>query len=236
MSPAAALPLPGGGATCPVAGCTDTTHNGLCAVRLGSPDSLEATFVPQGGMTCCSLRHGGVELTAERFGLGAYIDCGVTMGISIMHPWAGRLSSWSYSACGATLRLPASPLLHTDRWGLPLNGVHACGQAWMLRDRGAAAQTAWLQATLPFDRDPAALSCSPSRTDFTRARRSAATACPSTSRSRPPAPRRSPCVLATGSTSAVDPRTVPPRSSCRRGGVSPPMSGYCPRAQPTRLT
>lgn len=161
MSPAAALPLPSGDATYPVAGCTDTTHDGLYAVRLGSPDSLEATFVPQGGMTCCSLRHGGVELTAERFGLGAYIDCGVTMGMSIMHPWAGRLSSWSYSACGATVRLPASPLLHTDRWGLPINGVQACGQAWMLRDRGAAAQTAWLQATLPFDRDPRRLELFP---------------------------------------------------------------------------
>jgi galactose mutarotase-like enzyme len=112
-------------------------------------------------MTCCSLRHRGVELIGERYGLAAYASCGTTMGMSVMHPWADRLSSWGYTACGATVRLPVSPLLHTDRWGLPVNGVQACGHAWVLEDSGAAGESAWLDATLPFDMDPRRLELFP---------------------------------------------------------------------------
>jgi galactose mutarotase-like enzyme len=81
--------------------------------------------------------------------------------MSLMHPWADRLSSWSYNACGATVRLPVSPLLHTDRWGLPVNGVQSGSQAWVLEDSGAAGESAWLDATLPFDRDPRRLELFP---------------------------------------------------------------------------
>jgi aldose 1-epimerase len=140
---------------------TDTTQDGYEVVRLGSQDALEATFAPQAGMTCCSLRHGGVELIGERLGLDAYASCGITMGISLMHPWANRLSSWKYTACGATVRLPVSPLLHTDRWGLPVNGVQSCGHAWILQNTGAARESAWLDATLPFDCDPRRLELFP---------------------------------------------------------------------------
>ena len=69
-----------------------------------------------------------------------------------MHPWADRLSSGSYTACGVTVRLPISPLLHTKRWGLPVNGAHSYGRAWVLEDSGAPSECAWLDATLPFDR------------------------------------------------------------------------------------
>lgn len=103
-------------------------------------------------MTCCSLLHGGVELIGERYGLTAYARGGVTMGMSLMHPWADRLSSWTYTACGTTVRLPISPLLHTDHWGLPVNGVHPSTQAWVMQQSGAAGGSAWLNATLPFDR------------------------------------------------------------------------------------
>jgi aldose 1-epimerase len=120
-------------------------------VCLRSQDAFEATFAPQVGMACCSLRHEGAELLGERFGLAAYADCGITMGMSLMHPWADRLSSWSYTASGATVRLPVSPLLHTDRWGLPVNGVLSSGDAWVLEDSGAAGEWAWLDAMLPFD-------------------------------------------------------------------------------------
>jgi aldose 1-epimerase len=140
---------------------SDTTQDGYDLVRLRSQHALEATFAPQVGMTCCSLRHGGVELIGERFGLEAYASCGITMGMSLMHPWANRLSSWKYTACGATVRLPVSPLLHTDRWGLPVNGVQSCGHAWVLEDSGAAGQSAWLDATLPFDSDPRRLELFP---------------------------------------------------------------------------
>jgi aldose 1-epimerase len=140
---------------------TDTTCGGFDVVRLGSGDALEATFTPQVGMTCCSLRLGDVELLGQRFGIEAYASCGMTMGMSLMHPWADRLSSWSYSACGATVRLPVSRLLHTDRFGLPVNGVQPRGDAWVMEGSYAMAESAWLEATLPFDRDPRELELFP---------------------------------------------------------------------------
>jgi galactose mutarotase-like enzyme len=112
-------------------------------------------------MACCSLRHRGVELLGERFGLEAYASCGITMGASLMHPWTSRLSSWTYTASGATVRLPVSPLLHTDRWGLPVSGVQSCGDAWVLGSRGAGDDCAWLEATLRFDSDPRQLELFP---------------------------------------------------------------------------
>lgn len=59
------------------------------------------------------------------------------------------------------MRLPVSPLLHTDRWGLPINGVQSCGDAWALQDRGAGGGSAWLEATLAFDSDPRQLELFP---------------------------------------------------------------------------
>jgi galactose mutarotase-like enzyme len=140
---------------------TDESQEGFGLVRLCSRGALEASFAPQVGMACCSLRDAGAELLGERFGLAAYAGCGITMGMSLMHPWADRLSSWSYAASGATVRLPVSPLLHTDRFGLPVNGVQSCGDAWVLDDSGAAAESAWLDATLPFDSDPRQLELFP---------------------------------------------------------------------------
>jgi galactose mutarotase-like enzyme len=140
---------------------TDESQEGFGVVRLCSRDALEASFAPQVGMACCSLRDAGAELLGERFGLAAYAGCGITMGMSLMHPWADRLSSWSYAASGATVRLPVSPLLHTDRFGLPVNGVQSCGDAWVLEDSGAAAESAWLDAMLPFDSDPRQLELFP---------------------------------------------------------------------------
>jgi galactose mutarotase-like enzyme len=130
---------------------TDVGPDGFDAVRLHSRDALEASFAPQVGWTCRSLRHRGDELLGERFGLAAFAGCGITMGMSLMHPWAGRLSSWSYSACGTGVRLPISPLLHTDGSGLPVNGVQSPADAWVLQDCRAADRSAWFDATLPFD-------------------------------------------------------------------------------------
>jgi galactose mutarotase-like enzyme len=140
---------------------TDATEDGFDVMRLGSRDALEATFAPQVGMACCSLRHRGAELLGERFGLAAYAGCGITMGMSLMHPWTNRLSSWTYNACGATVHLPVSPLLHTDSWGLPVNGVQSRRDAWVLGSSSATADSALLDATLPFDSDPRQLELFP---------------------------------------------------------------------------
>ena len=104
-------------------------------------------------MACCSLRHRGAELLDERFGLEAYANCGMTMGMSLMHPWADRLSSWRYTARGVTVPLPVSPLLHTDGRGLPVNGVQSSGHAWALEHTEAAGGSAWLDAALHYGAD-----------------------------------------------------------------------------------
>lgn len=139
----------------PVVACSRTVamHGGFELVTLRSQEGLEASFAPRVGMACCSLRHAGVELLGERYGLAAYDSCGITMGLSLMHPWTNRLSAWRYTAAGTTVRLPVSPLLHTDRWGLPVNGVQSRGHAWRVQDSGADERSAWLEATLAFDRD-----------------------------------------------------------------------------------
>lgn len=132
---------------------TFAAHGDFELVCLRSQAGLEARFAPRVGMACCSLRQDGAELLGERHGLSAYASCGITMGLSLMHPWTNRLSAWRYTASGTTVRLPVSPLLHTDRWGLPVNGVQSSGHAWTVEDSGAGARSAWLEATLPFDRD-----------------------------------------------------------------------------------
>lgn len=160
-------PLAAAAVAAPVA-CSRTValHDGFEVVTLASADGLEASFAPRVGMACCSLRHRGVELLGERFGLAAYASCGLSTGLSLMHPWTNRLSSWRYTAGGTSVRLPISPLLHTDRWGLPVNGVQSKGHDWHVEDSGADAHGAWLEATLAFER-PRQLALSRSRTAST---------------------------------------------------------------------
>lgn len=155
MTPPAILERPAADPPAPAPACSRTLamHDDYEVVTLRSADGLEASFAPRVGMACCSLRLGGTELLGERHGLAAYASCGITMGLSLMHPWTNRLSAWRYTASGTTVRLPVSPLLHTDRWGLPLNGVQSSGHAWRVEDSGAGPRSAWLEATLPFDRD-----------------------------------------------------------------------------------
>jgi galactose mutarotase-like enzyme len=144
-------------------GCawTHASREGFEVVRLRSQTDLEAGFAPSAGMTCCSLRADGDELLADRVGLEAYARDGISTCMSLMHPWADRLSGWTYEACGRTVRLPISRRLHTDRWGLPVNGVHSCGDAWQLEGKHAGAESAGLEATLRFDSDPERLALFP---------------------------------------------------------------------------
>jgi aldose 1-epimerase len=161
MLPPSALASPidvAGGATCTRAAAAEA---GFDVVRLRSRGALDASFAPDGGMACYSLRHQGDELLSDRYGLEAYASCAVTMGMTVMHPWADRLSRWSYTACGKTVRLPVSPRLHTDRWGLPANGVHPSRDAWVVEDSGARDGSAWFDATLRYDHDPRQLELFP---------------------------------------------------------------------------
>src|SRR5438874_641790 len=68
-------------------GVSRAPHAG--ALVLSSREStLQATFVPDAGVVCCSLRHEGEELLAQREGVDAYASRGATMGIPLLYPWA----------------------------------------------------------------------------------------------------------------------------------------------------
>ena len=109
---------------------------GLRTVVIRSNDAaLEATFVPDAGMVCCSLRHDGAELLAPRSGVRAYAERGSTMGIPLLYPWANRLAGFSYRAGEAIVELPREdPLLKLDEHGLPIHGVIPSALSWELCD------------------------------------------------------------------------------------------------------
>jgi aldose 1-epimerase len=107
---------------------------GVPTVTIASDgEELTATFAPGAGMVCCSLRHRGEELLGQRRGLRAYAERGSTMGIPLLHPWANRLASWSYDACGQRVAIPDdSPLVSRDGAGLPIHGVIGSHLPWEL--------------------------------------------------------------------------------------------------------
>ena len=105
----------------------DERVDGLGSVVLVSPAAeLRAGFAPQAGMVGYSLRHRGDELLGQRAGLSAYRRRGSSFGIPLLHPWANRLSSRSYSASGreAVLDPEVSPV-RLDPNGLPIHGLLA---------------------------------------------------------------------------------------------------------------
>jgi aldose 1-epimerase len=99
---------------------------------IGSPQ-LQATFVPGAGMLCCSLRHEGEELLAQRGGVRAYAERGATMGIPLLYPWANRLAASRYPGPHGDVVLAADdPLLKFDANGLPIHGVLPSCLEWEL--------------------------------------------------------------------------------------------------------
>jgi aldose 1-epimerase len=130
---------------------------GMRTVAIRSREApLQATFAPDAGMVCCSLRHDGAELLARRAGVRAYAERGSTMGIPLLYPWANRLAGFSYPdargtngedgpggadradrarGAGAVVELPRkSPLLKLDEHGLPIHGVIPGALPWELLD------------------------------------------------------------------------------------------------------
>jgi aldose 1-epimerase len=86
--------------------------------------ALAATFVPDAGMICSSLRHRGQELLAQNAGVAAYAGRGETMGIPLLYPWANRLAGFDYSLAGRTVQVPHDPTrVALDDNGLPIHGV-----------------------------------------------------------------------------------------------------------------
>lgn len=134
----------------------DPGADGYDSVAIESPGSeLRATFVPRAGMVCCSLRHSGAELLAQRSGVRAYAQRGSTMGIPLLYPWANRLAGLRYPGPQAEVQLdPADPLLKLDRNGLPIHGAIAGALPWELLEQPGAgadrvhARLAWHGAEL----------------------------------------------------------------------------------------
>jgi galactose mutarotase-like enzyme len=108
--------------------------DGYDTVAIESAGSeLRAAFVPRAGMVCCSLRHRGVELLAQRSGVRAYAQRGATMGIPLLYPWANRLAGLRYPGPQGEVQLdPADPLLKLDQNGLPIHGAIAGALPWQL--------------------------------------------------------------------------------------------------------
>lgn len=125
------------------------TEMALATVQLRDEEAaLEATFVPAAGMLCCSLRHRGKELLAQRTGVAAYVERGKTMGIPLLYPWANRLAGFDYSVDGNTVVVPHDPArVALDENGLPIHGVIGGLLAWELVNEPAsdalAARLAW---------------------------------------------------------------------------------------------
>lgn len=111
----------------------ERSEEGFAALTLESDarGGLEAVFVPEAGMICCSLKHRGEELLGQRGGLRAYVDHYSTMGIPFLHPWANRLGGDRFELAGrqVDLTLPGLPLKREEH-GLPIHGLLSAAAGW----------------------------------------------------------------------------------------------------------
>jgi aldose 1-epimerase len=92
---------------------------------------VEAIFIPEAGMICCSLRHRGEELLGQRGGLGRYVEAGSTMGIPFLHPWANRLGRSRFKLAGREIDLGLEGLhVKRDAGSLPMHGLLTAARGW----------------------------------------------------------------------------------------------------------
>jgi aldose 1-epimerase len=96
---------------------------------------LAATFVPRLSLVGSSLKHRGEEILGTRAGLEAWAQRGKTMGIPLLHPWANRLSDWSYVVDGRRVELPrGSAQVRADEHGLPIHGLLHGETSWVVTE------------------------------------------------------------------------------------------------------
>jgi aldose 1-epimerase len=139
----------------------ERTEEGFAALTLEG-DALEAVFVPEAGMICCSLRHRGAELLGQRNGLRAYIEGYSTMGIPFLHPWANRLGADRFEVDGRAvdLTLPDLPLKR-DGAGLPMHGLLSAAPGWRVGRHAELDGGGMLAATFDFGAYPHLLEAFP---------------------------------------------------------------------------
>jgi aldose 1-epimerase len=125
--------------------------DGQTAMKLASPDGLEASFVPSAGMVGCSLRHQGEELLGQRGGLAKYVAERSTMGIPLLHPWANRVAKLRFVVAGREIDLAEHrDLINLDPNGHPIHGLLAAARDWSLERHEEAPEGAVLTAAYDF--------------------------------------------------------------------------------------
>lgn len=106
---------------------------------------LEATFAPERGMACVSLRHRGDELVCGEPTVSDPVLRRAMVGIPLLHPWANRLSRDEYTQCGRTGRLAgATAIVPRLDDGTPIHGLLPAPDAWQAQREGADALCATL--------------------------------------------------------------------------------------------
>jgi aldose 1-epimerase len=140
-----------------------TELDGLEAIELRCEESeLSATFVPGAGMFGASLRHRGDQLLHVPGGARAYAQTGSTAGIPLLYPWANRLAGWSYSAAGREVQLAQGATgIRTEEHGLPIHGLLAASDGWVVSEAACDAEQCWLRAGIQFDQHPELLASFP---------------------------------------------------------------------------
>ena len=142
----------------------ERSEEGFAALSLESDarGGLEAIFVPEAGMVCCSLKHRGEELLGQRRGLRAYVDHYSTMGIPFLHPWANRLGADRFELAGrqVDLTLPDLPLKR-DGAGLPIHGLLSAAPGWRVGRHAELEHGGVLAASFDFGAYPHLLEAFP---------------------------------------------------------------------------
>jgi aldose 1-epimerase len=142
----------------------ERNEDGFAALTLESEalGGIEAIFVPEAGMICCSLRHRGEELLGQRGGLPKYVESGATMGIPFLHPWANRLGQTRFAVAGREVNLDLEGLpLKRDAAGLPMHGLLTAARGWKVERHGEVEGGGILAASFDFAAYPQQLAAFP---------------------------------------------------------------------------
>ena len=142
----------------------ERNEDGFPALTLESEalGGIEAIFVPEAGMICCSLRHRGEELLGQRGGLRKYVDSRSTMGIPFLHPWANRLGKSRFEVAGREVNLDLEDLpLKRDAAGLPMHGLLSAARGWKVERHGEVDGGGVLAASFDFGAYPQLIAAFP---------------------------------------------------------------------------
>src|SRR3954454_6981463 len=135
----------------------ERTEDGFPALTLENEalGGIEAIFVPDAGMICCSLRHRGQELLGQRGGLTKYVGAGATMGIPFLPPWANRLGASRFELAGREVNLDLEGLhVKRDGSGLPMHGLLTAARGWRVEEHLELEDGGMLSASFDFGAHP----------------------------------------------------------------------------------